>query len=63
MMAIMIFLSFLIAYPIFMVLVYLTAKVIFSPLDSIVEEQQREKVMLLAKARRPEKRVRRFANA
>ncbi len=62
-MAIMIFLSFLIAYPIFMVLVYLTAKVIFSPLDSVVEEQQREKVMLLAKARRPEKRVRRFANA
>ena len=62
-MAIMIFLSFLIAYPIFMVLVYLTAKVIFSPLDSVAEEQQREKVMLLAKARRPEKRVRRFASA
>ncbi len=48
----MLILSFLIAYPVFMLFVYMVAKVIFSPLDKIAEEQERERYILLLKAKR-----------
>ena len=63
MMAVMVLLSFIIAYPLFMFFIYLLARVIFTPLDKIAEEQQKERMMLLQKARRHRKRERQFAHA
>jgi hypothetical protein len=51
-MALMTVLSFVIGYPLFMLFVYFVAKVIFTPLDKIAVEQEREKMQLLKKARR-----------
>jgi hypothetical protein len=58
MMAVMILLSFLLAYPIFMITIYLLAKIIFTPLDKLAAEQEKERFMLLMKAKRVRKRER-----
>lgn len=57
-MAVMILLSFLLAYPIFMITIYLLAKIIFTPLDKLAAEQEKERFMLLMKAKRVRKRER-----
>jgi hypothetical protein len=56
--AAMILLSFVIGYPVFMMFVYLVAKVIFTPLDKIAAEQEKERFMLLMRARRVRKKER-----
>jgi hypothetical protein len=56
--AAMIVLSFVIGYPVFMMFVYVVAKVIFTPLDKIAAEQERERFLLLMKARRVRKKER-----
>jgi hypothetical protein len=56
--AAMIVLSFIIGYPVFMIFVYLVAKVIFTPLDKIAAEQEKERFMLLMRARRLRKKER-----
>lgn len=61
-MALMTVLSFVIGYPVFMLFVYLVAKVIFTPLDKIAAEQEREKMQLLNKARRVRRSQRVKAN-
>ena len=43
MMAAMIALSFVLAYPIFMFLIYLLAKIIFTPLDKVAADQDKER--------------------
>jgi hypothetical protein len=50
--AAMIVLSFVIAYPIFMVSVYYLAKFIFTPLEKAAAEQAKERTVLLMKAKR-----------
>lgn len=57
-MAAMILLSFVIAYPIFTVTIYLLAKIIFTPLDKLAADQEKERFLLLMKARRVRKRER-----
>ena len=56
--AAMILLSFVIGYPVFMMFVYLVAKVIFTPLDKVAAEQEKERFMLLMRARRVRKKER-----
>ena len=63
MMAAMIVLSFVLAYPLFMLMVYILAKIIFTPLDKIAAEQQKERVVLLMKAKRVSKRERMLVHA
>ena len=48
----MIVLSFILAYPVFMVFVYYVARAIFTPLEKVEAEKEREKQMLLLRARR-----------
>jgi hypothetical protein len=61
--AMMIVLSFVIAYPVFMVFVYLVARIIFTPLDKAAAEQEKERFMLLMKARRIRRKERGFVTA
>jgi hypothetical protein len=55
-------LAFVLGYPLFMVFVYFTAKVIFTPTDKIVQEQAREREQLLQRAKRVP-RAQRLAHA
>ena len=61
----MIILSFVIGYPIFMFFAFYIAKMIFTPLDKIAQEQKRERELLLQRARRVPKlqRVAQVAHA
>jgi hypothetical protein len=61
--ATMIVLSFVVAYPVFMMFVYFIAKIIFTPLDKAAAEQEKERFMLLMKARRTRKRERGLVSA
>jgi hypothetical protein len=61
--ALMIVLSIALAYPVFMLFVYLVAKMIFTPLDRLAAEQQRERFELMMKARRVRKIERRMMHA
>jgi hypothetical protein len=63
MMAAMILLSFILAYPVFMLMIYVLAKIIFTPLDKIAAEQERERFVLLMKAKRIRKRDRTLVHA
>jgi hypothetical protein len=51
-MVIMLVLSIVLAYPVFMLCIYLMAKVIFTPLEKQAEDQRRERAELLIRARR-----------
>ena len=53
----MLVLSFVIGYPLFMVFAFLLMKVIFPTTDKVVSEQQRERNLLQIKAKRM-KRIR-----
>jgi hypothetical protein len=57
-----ILLAFIISYPIFMICMYGVAKMIFTPLDKVAAEQEKELRMLLMKAKRV-KRLPRLAHA
>lgn len=61
-MAAMIVLSFVLAYPIFMFMIYLLAKVIFTPLDKLAADQEKERFVLLMKARRVKRKERRLVH-
>jgi hypothetical protein len=54
----MLILSFVLSYPIFLALVYLSAKIVFTPLDKVAQEQEKERFMLLMKAKRMKKKER-----
>ena len=58
----MIALAFLIGYPLFMIFAFAIAKLIFTPLEQIAQEQRREKELLLQRARRVS-RIQRIAHA
>ncbi|HYF68046.1 MAG TPA: hypothetical protein VD884_07915 [Ohtaekwangia sp.] len=51
----MLVLSFVIGYPLFMAFTYLLIKIIFPSTDKVMAEQQREREMLLIKAQRIKK--------
>jgi hypothetical protein len=51
-MAGMILLSFVIGFPIFLVMIWVLVKVLFTPLDLLDAQQQNEKKMLLQRAKR-----------
>jgi hypothetical protein len=57
-MAAMIVLSFVIGYPVFLILAYVFMKLLFTPLDEVAAQQQNEKRLLLLKARRTRKKDR-----
>ena len=61
--AAMIILSFVLAYPMFMLFVYVAAKMIFTPLDKAAAEQQKERFELLMKAKRMPRKHRVLAHA
>jgi H+/gluconate symporter-like permease len=63
MMAAMILLSIILAYPVFMLFMYFLAKVIFTPLDKAAAEHEKERFLLLMKARRTRKKERVFVHA
>ena len=63
MMAAMVVLSFVIAYPLFMIMIYILARIIFSPLDKVSADQEKERFQLLMKARRVRRRERQFVHA
>jgi F0F1-type ATP synthase membrane subunit b/b' len=48
----MLILSFAIAYPVFMFLIWFLARLVFTPLDQAMHVRRRETALLLAKARR-----------
>ena len=52
----MILLAFVLGYPLIMVFGYFLAKVLFTPLDKIEQEQKQEKVLLMQRARRVKKK-------
>lgn len=62
MMAAMIVLSFILAYPVFMFMIYLLAKVIFTPLDKLAADQEKERFVLLMKAKRVRRKERRLVH-
>lgn len=53
----MLVLSFVIGYPLFMAFTYLLIKLIFPSTDKVAAEQQRERRALLIKAKRVRKHV------
>lgn len=61
--AAMIVLSFVIAYPVFMLFVYVLAKIVFTPLDKAAAEQQKERFVLMMKAKRTRKTGREVIHA
>lgn len=61
-MELMIALAFVIGYPVFMIFSYGLAKLIFTPLDKLAQEQQKERVFLMIKAKRV-KKMRRLVHA
>lgn len=58
----MIVLAFLIGYPLFMLFAFAIAKLIFTPLEKIEQEQRRERELLLQRSRRVSK-IHRLAHA
>ena len=58
----MVILSFLLGYPLFILTAFLLAKVLFPDLDKQVEEQKREKQLLMQRAQRV-KRSRAYQSA
>jgi hypothetical protein len=59
----MVALSIFLAYPVFMLFVYFVAKIIFTPLDKIAAEQEKERFILLMKARRTVRKQRGLVHA
>jgi hypothetical protein len=51
-MIVAILLTFVLSYPIFMLCMYFAAKMIFTPLDKVAAEQERELRTLLFRAKR-----------
>jgi hypothetical protein len=54
-MAVMVVLSFVLAYPVFILTAYLLARVLFPDLQKVAEEQKREREVLYLKAQRVKK--------
>jgi hypothetical protein len=54
-MVVMVVLSFVLAYPVFIVAAYLLARMLFPDLQKSAEEQKREREMLYQKAQRVKK--------